>query len=415
MMPFYNIGIRAYRLAIGLASPFKKKAQFWVQGRKNWEQKLSQAIDSDSNWIWFHCSSLGEFEQGRPLIEAIKAKYHTYKILLTFFSPSGYEIRKNYAVADHVAYLPLDTRSNAKAFLEIVKPKLVFFVKYDLWLNFIAETHHRNIPMVLISVLLRADSKFLKSAFKKLYQEAFKSFSWIFTQDKVSKNLLTSFAQCQTISIAGDTRFDRVAELPAKFELIPAIEKFIGNRRCIVAGSPWPKDEAILLPTISNLRAENLCWIIAPHEIHPAHIDQHIAASNGRMAKFCAIEKCSDQTDILWIDNIGMLSRLYHYATLVYIGGGFGAGIHNTQEAAIYGNPVLFGPKFQNFKEAVDMVQDGGAIPVNSASELEKGISFWLNDSEELAKTRAQNIAYMQFCTGATKIILEKLDAENWL
>lgn len=415
MMPFYNIGIRAYRLAIGLASPFKAKAKLWIQGRKSWRKNLRKAIDSDSNWVWFHCSSLGEFEQGRPLIEAIKAKYPDYKILLTFFSPSGYEIRKNYALADHIAYLPLDTPSNAKAFLEIVNPKLVFFVKYDLWLNFIAETKRQKIPMVLISVLLRADSKFLKSAFKKLYQKAFQAFSWIFTQDEDSLVLLKNFAGCEAISVAGDTRFDRVAELPAKFIPIPEIDQFIAGRRCIVAGSPWPKDEAILLPTIAKMRQADLCWIIAPHEIHPAHIDQHIATSDGRMVKFSAMAHDDAKVDVLWIDNIGILSRLYHYSTLVYIGGGFGAGIHNTQEAAIYGNPVLFGPRFENFKEAVDMVKAGGAKAVHSADELENALSFWLQDADALAKTRAQNIAYMQACTGATEIILTKMDAEVWL
>jgi 3-deoxy-D-manno-octulosonic-acid transferase len=413
MMPLYNIGIRAYRSAIGLAMPFNQKARFWVKGRKNWRENLKKAIDSKSEWIWFHCSSLGEFEQGRPLIEAIKAKRPKLKILLTFFSPSGYEIRKNYEVADHVAYLPLDTKKNAQDFLDILNPKLVFFVKYDLWLNFIAETQAKGIPMILISVLLRADSRFLKSNFKSLYKKAFRGFRWIFTQDENSRQLLKSFAECDQISVAGDTRFDRVAQLPKKFVPIPEIEDFIMDRTCIVAGSPWPKDEAVLLPVISKLRRKDLCWIIAPHEIHPAHIDEHIDESEGKMAKFSEIEDKKPETDVLWIDNIGMLSRLYHYASIVYIGGGFGSGIHNTQEAAIYGNPILFGPNYSKFQEAVDMVAAGGALSIKTADELEAGILNWLDDPDRMAETGSQNIAYMNSCTGATNRILEKLDIEK--
>lgn len=413
MMPLYNIGIRAYRAVIGLAMPFNPKAKFWVKGRKNWREKLSNAIDHDSDWIWFHCSSLGEFEQGRPLIEAIKAQKPKFKILLTFFSPSGYEVRKNYEVADYVAYLPLDTKRNAQDFLAILKPKLVFFVKYDLWLNFIACTQARNIPIILISVLLRPESSFLKSNFKSLYKTAFQGFHWIFTQDEASSNLLRAFANCERLSVAGDTRFDRVAQLPKKFVPIPEIEGFINDRTCIVAGSPWPKDEAVLLPVISKLRRKDLCWIIAPHEIHPAHIDGHIDESEGKMAKFSEIEDATAKTDVLWIDNIGMLSRLYHYASIVYIGGGFGSGIHNTQEAAIYGNPILFGPNYSKFQEAVDMVNAGGAISIKSINELETGIVNWLDNIDALTKAGGQNMNYMIACTGATNRILEKLEAEN--
>jgi 3-deoxy-D-manno-octulosonic-acid transferase len=406
----YTFGIRMYGAGIVLATPFSDKAKKWRVGRRDWAKKLQKDIsDKPGDWIWFHCSSLGEFEQGRPLIEAIKQQYPEFRLLLTFFSPSGYEVRKNYPVADLVCYLPLDTPKNAARFLDLVKPRLAFFVKYDLWLNVIAETKRRNVPMLLVSALLRKDSKFLKSALKSEYLRAFRSFAWVFTQNDESADLLRAFANIAQISVTGDTRFDRVAQLPLKFEPVPGIAEFIRGRRCIVAGSPWPKDEAILLPTIAALRHPNLCWIIAPHEIHPSAIDAHIAAHPSQMAKFSALEKITPESDVLWIDNVGLLGRLYHYSALAYIGGGFGAGIHNTQEAAVYGNPVIFGPNFSKFQEAVDLVASGGAKSVASAAELQAAILFWLNDSNKLALTRADNCAYMLGQTGATEKILSKL------
>ncbi len=406
---FYNLGILLYGWAIRLASPFNRKAKLWVDGRKGWEKKLARALGDRKDWIWMHCSSLGEFEQGRPLIEAIKQQYPQQKILLSFFSPSGYEIRKNFAHVDHVCYLPLDTRRNARTFFDIVQPKLVIYVKYDLWLNFIAEAEVRKIHQILVSAILRKDSKFLKSGLRKQYQRAFHAFSWIFTQDQDTHRLLTELVQIDRISVAGDTRFDRVAELPAKYEAVLGVEAFIAGRRCIVAGSPWPKDEAILLPVINKMRRPDLCWILAPHEIHPQQIDHHIDHSGGKMIKYSQISGASPAADVLWIDNVGMLSRLYHDAALVYIGGGFGLGIHNTQEAAVYGNPIIFGPNYQKFQEAVDMIAAGGAISVTTADELEKAILHWLEDASLMLQTRNANQEYIQSKTGATAAIMVKM------
>ncbi|HEX2899427.1 MAG TPA: glycosyltransferase N-terminal domain-containing protein [Bacteroidia bacterium] len=414
MRLIYNIGIWTYRGAIGVASLFNEKARLWISGRWGWEERLREGIQREPGWIWFHCASLGEFEQGRPLIEAIKAHHPTQKILLTFFSPSGYELRKSYPHADYICYLPLDTAANARKFLDIVQPKLVFFVKYDLWLNFIAEAHRRSIHMVLVSVLVRKKSRFLKSWLKGSYRNAFRSFSWIFTQDKESAVLLENFTGGDRISVAGDTRFDRVAELPAKFQPVPGIDGFIRRRHCVVVGSTWPPDENILLPVIKAMRRADLCWIIAPHEIHPAQIDRHLAADPEYMVKYSAIDEANDSSDVLWIDNVGMLSRLYHSATLVYIGGGFGTGIHNTQEPAVYGNPVIFGPNFSKFQEAVDLVKQGGAVTVSDSDELRLALERWLGDPKLLAETRAANAAYIQSKTGATAAILTKLKFLNY-
>ncbi|MEM7037875.1 MAG: glycosyltransferase N-terminal domain-containing protein [Bacteroidota bacterium] len=410
MMFFYQTGIHLYGFGARVASLFSDKARKWVKGRKDWKASLRAKI-SDGNWIWFHCASLGEFEQGRKLMEEIRVKYPDYKLLLTFFSPSGYEIRKGYQGADHVCYMPLDTRSNVSSFLDIVQPKMVFIIKYELWLNYIFEAERRGIPMFLVSALVRESSKFLTSQLKGLYKKAFGAFSWIFTQDENSLKLLKAFAETDKLSVAGDTRFDRAAELPAKWEAVPGIAEFVGEKRCIVVGSPWPKDEAVVLPAIAALKDYDLKWIIAPHEIHPAEIDRHIRAYPGKMAKYSARDAITSETDVLWIDNVGMLSRLYKYSTLVYIGGGFGTAIHNTQEPAVYGNPVLFGPKFETFVEAVDMVQAGGAVSVQSTEEFVSAVKKWLDDPELLAQTRAQNTAYMQSMAGATEIVLRKLEA----
>lgn len=402
----YTLGIVLYGWALRLAAPFHGKAKKMVVGRRDWRKRLKEKVGA-GEWIWMHCASLGEFEQGRPLIEAIKAQNPQQKILLTFFSPSGYEIRKNYAQADHVAYLPLDTPGNAKAFLEIVRPKMAFFVKYDLWLNLLDRCYHEKVPVVLISALVRPDSSFLKSGLKGLYKQAFARMAWIFTQDDASLHLLQSFSGSSRISKAGDTRFDRAVQLPGQFKAVEGIAEFIGGRPCIVAGSPWPKDEALLLAAIEALRPLGVKWILAPHEIHADRIDGLIAESGGKMGKYSAFGQMGAEADVLWIDNIGMLSRLYYYASAVYIGGGFGAGIHNTQEAAVYGRAVVFGPRYGGFQEAVDMVAAGGAVSVNNAEELVAVLRRWLGDAELLRGLGEQNGVYMRSMAGATDRILE--------
>ncbi|MFM2376003.1 MAG: hypothetical protein RLZZ165_1100 [Bacteroidota bacterium] len=415
MSIFYTLGVLIYRSGIGIASIFHAKARLWIAGRRGWEGRLRAGMGDAGDWIWFHCSSLGEFEQGRPLIEAIKKEHPGQKILLSFFSPSGYEPRKGYPHADHICYLPLDTPGNARMFLDIVRPRLAVFVKYDLWLNFIHAAHSNGVPLVLISALVRKDSRFLNSVIKNAYRKAFAQFSWIFTQDAESAGLIGSFAGIHRISVAGDTRFDRAAELPQKFQPLPLIERFISGRRCIIAGSTWPDDEAIILPVIEEMRRNDLCWILAPHETHPRQIGHRIANSPGRMARYSELEGSSSSCDVLWIDNIGMLSTLYHYGDLAYIGGGFGRGIHNTQEAAVYGNPVIFGPNHSRFQEAVDMVGRGGAKSVSTAQELHSAILHWLDNPSLHAATRLGNISYMQSKKGATKAILAKLNLLGYL
>ncbi|MFN8396869.1 MAG: glycosyltransferase N-terminal domain-containing protein [Bacteroidia bacterium] len=411
----YHLGILVYRWAIGVSSIFNPKARLWISGRWGWEDKLREGIGTGGDWIWIHCASLGEFEQGRPVIEALKREHPQFRILLTFFSPSGYEVRKGYPHADFISYLPLDRVGNARAFLDIVKPRMAILVKYDLWLNFLFETHRRKIPLVLVSALVRPNSKFLKSFLKDEYRRAFRCFSWIFTQDSETKQLLEHFSGNPRISVAGDTRFDRVAELLHQPRPLPAIEEWVRGRKVIVAGSVWPEDERVLLPVIERLRRENLCWIVAPHEIHPAHIDSIIARDQARMAKYSRLPEVAAVSDVLWIDNVGMLSRIYQYSEMVYIGGGFGVGIHNTQEPAVYGNPVIFGPNHENFQEAVDMVKSGGAVSILTLEELERALLAWLDNPGLLSHVREENKQYMQSRTGATDAILTKLKFLHFL
>lgn len=409
LLLIYQLGILIYRWAIGVSSIFSSKARLWISGRWGWEDRLREGIGAGGDWIWIHCASLGEFEQGRPLIEALKGQHPEFRILLTFFSPSGFEVRKGYPHADHIAYLPLDTLGNAAAFLDIVQPRLAIFVKYDLWLNFLAETHRRKIPLILVSALVRPESRFLKSLLRAEYKKAFRLFSWIFTQDAQTKALLELFSGNPHISVAGDTRFDRVAELAEEPLPLPLIGDWLRGRRCIVVGSAWPEDERVLLPVIDRLRREELAWIVAPHEIHLHHIDAMVARQPGRTAKASLLPNAPPQSDVLWVDSVGMLSRIYQYSEMAYIGGGFGTGIHNTQEPAVYGNPVIFGPKYQKFQEAVDMVESGGAKPIRTSEELEAAILAWLDNPGLLAHVREENRSYMQSKTGATAAILTKL------
>lgn len=423
MRALYTFSIRMYSLAIRLAAPFYGKAKDWVKGRKNWKTGLRAAINAQSaskdapktEWIWFHCASLGEFEQGRNLIEWFKAEYPAKKILLTFYSPSGYNVRKSYAHADYVCYMPLDTPAQAKAFLDIVQPSMVFFIKYEIWVNFLLEMKARKLPVFLVSAYVKKNSKFFGSGLKSLYKQAFQAFSWIFTQDQDSLGIIRKNTQLTQLSVSGDTRFDRVVNLPDQFEEVKGIQEFVGETFCIVVGSSWEPDKELLFRSMNELKGIPIKWIIAPHEIHPKDIDEMIRQYPERMVKYSNIDYLEPEHDILWIDNVGMLNRLYHYADLAYIGGGFGSGIHNTQEPAAYGVPIAFGPKYHKFKEAVDLVALGCAYSVDSHPGFVRFFKRFHDDPEELAQTRKRIIAYIQEQSGATATITTHLKEKGFL
>lgn len=416
-----------------MASPFNPKARLWMEGRRSIFNHLEKAMNSHSApVIWMHCSSLGEFEQGRPLLERVKENHPSHKILITFFSPSGYEIRKNYEGADFVFYLPSDSKSNARRFVQLVKPVLVLWVKYDYWYYFLSTLKQNNIPVLLISGLFRNDQPFFKW-YGKLYRHMLESFRHLFVQTEASAQLLKSIGFGNNVTMVGDTRFDRVLQIARHFEPIDNIEQFCGNETVIVAGSTWIEDEEEL-DHYANTRYQ-IKFIIAPHDVSEQRLTEVEALFKNciRYSKLNKekIEGLHDQKNptqdqaaafglpparVLIIDNIGMLSRLYKYATICYIGGGFGYdGVHNVLEAAVYGKPILFGPEFEKYIEAVELIEKGAAHSIESAVEMEQlmddmlGNQAWLNDCGKSAGD------YVREKGGASEAILTFIQVNRLL
>lgn len=411
---FYNIFLLFYKTGIRIAAMGNSKARLWLKGRKNQFARLAAEFKSgNSQAVWVHCSSLGEFEQGRPVIEKIKQAYPHVNILLTFFSPSGYEIRKDYKGADGVFYLPLDSPGNAKKFLDTINPSLVVFIKYDYWYYYLAECKKRNIPLLMVSAIFRKDQPFFKW-YGGLHRKMLRCVTHFFVQDENSEQLLETLA-VNNVTIAGDTRFDRVAEIAENFQPIDGIEKFCSGSPVLVAGSTWPDDEKILKEATIGLKEIKL--IIAPHEIHKEHIVQ-LKLIFPQSILFSELQAANQQavtSNQLIIDNIGMLSRLYHYAAITYIGGGFNKGIHNTLEAAVHGKPVLFGPNYKKFKEAEDLIIKGGAEPVNSSAELSARIKKLLNEKEVMEKSGKAAGEFVRENRGATGKVLDYIQENRLL
>lgn len=384
---FYSFFLLIYKLGIRIAALFNTKAKKWVRGRENIFQKLEAAISKNEKIIWMHCASLGEFEQGRPVLEKLKKQYPGYKFLLTFFSPSGYEIRKDYDGTDWVFYLPMDGPTNANRFLKIVKPSLVVFVKYEFWYFYLRATRKQNIPLLLISAAFRKNQPFFKW-YGGLHRKMLSSFTHIFVQNKESKTLVDKIGFAESCSVSGDTRFDRVHEIANKSEPIPLIEQFIGNSKAIIAGSTWPEDEVVLQKAFSSINNPSLKLIIAPHEINEKHIADLLKLFPTAIRFSELIAHRSQLTTVLIIDNIGMLSRLYKYAWITYVGGAMNSrGIHNVLEAAVYNKIVLFGPVYEKYKEVIGLVKAGGGIPFNDikkdGSLLRQLIEGLLENKEE--------------------------------
>jgi len=369
MLLLYIIGIRLYTLLIRIFSLFNPKAKLFINGRKNVYTQIAQKINPSEKHIWFHFASLGEFEQGRPVLEKLKSLYPAKKIVVTFFSPSGYEIRKNYALAD-VFYLPIDTAANAKRFIASINPEMAIFTKYEFWHFYFKELKDQGIPLYVISGIFRESQAFFKW-YGGFYRNILKSVTYFFVQNKESEDLLKSIG-LNNVTINGDTRFDRVYENAQSPKQLNLIESFIGNAPTLVCGSTWPEDEKIL----SALPEKYSSWkfIIAPHEIHESHIEsieKQFSAGSMRFSIFSSSNQAPNaEHQTLIVDNIGMLSSLYQYGNVAYIGGGFGTGIHNTLEAAAFGLPVIFGPKYDKFQEAKDLIAIGAAKSISTTEEL---------------------------------------------
>ena len=403
----YGIAIFLYNLGIHLVALFNEKASLWVKGRKNIWTEIEQKVNQDDHPVWFHCASLGEFEQGRPVIEEYKKRKPDARILITFFSPSGYLIRKDYPGADYVFYLPLDLARNVKQFLKLVNPAFVVFVKYEFWYNYLYQLQLKKIPVFLISANFRWDQWFFKW-YGKSFREILKTFKHIFVQNEKSENILLEYG-FNKITVSGDTRFDRVSQIVNDRKVIPEAENFKQGKLLLVAGSTWKEDEAILIKFI-NRNNRDLKWIMAPHEINIPHIERIERLIRKPSVRFSEAQgRDISFADVLIIDNIGMLSSLYAYGNLAWVGGGFGRGIHNILEPATFGIPVFFGPNYKKFQEAVDLVRLKGAFVINSYEEFINCINPLLSSKELLENTGEINSDYIHINIGAKDKIVNKL------
>lgn len=408
----YTGAIQLYALTVSAVAPFHKKARLMRAGQAQTAAILREKIDRQAKYIWFHASSLGEFEQGRPMIEQIRKTHPEYKILLTFFSPSGYEVRKNYAGADVVCYLPFDTPGRVEQFLDLANPVMAIFIKYEFWGNYLHTLQRRGIPVYIISAIFRREQLFFQW-FGRPYRKMLNCFNHLFVQDERSKALLEEYG-IHNVTVAGDTRFDRVIDVYHQAKQIPVVERFVKGTDgqqppfVFVAGSSWPEDEAIFIPYFE--RHPGMKLIIAPHEIHEGHlksIEARLHRPTIRLSQATA-QNVADK-DCLIVDSFGLLSSLYRYGQIAYIGGGFGAGIHNTLEAAVYGMPVLFGPRFQKFKEAKDLIAVGGAFTFDTAPTFASRMDMLLSTPKALQQSSQAAGHFVQSHGGATAIILKEI------
>jgi len=406
MKLLYNIGIFIFDVITYLVSPFHSKASLLINGRKNWQNKIREKIKPGSRTIWIHCASLGEFEQGRPVIEAIKREMPQLKILLTFFSPSGYEIRKNYPDADCIVYLPSDTRGNALKFINLVNPEFVIFVKYEFWHNYISVLYNIRIPLYLISAIFRSEQHFFKW-YGSFFRDMLRKFTRIFVQDQNSLDLLSGL-DLKNISLSGDTRFDRVVTISGTARDIPQLKQFRGGEKLFLAGSSWKQDEEIIAQYI-NRYPGRMKWVFAPHLTDKPNVDRLEKLFNVSVVRFSEFNLETSSARVMIIDNIGMLSSAYQYAYVAAIGGGFGKGIHNILEPACWGIPVMFGPNHKKFREAVDLINEKGAMTFDSIGSFSDILDKWLTDELFYLKSAKTAGDYIHKNTGATIKILQEI------
>ncbi|MCQ2343743.1 MAG: 3-deoxy-D-manno-octulosonic acid transferase [Paludibacteraceae bacterium] len=403
-MVIYNLAIRLYKFGIFVASMFNPVIRRMREGERQTISLIKSSRKPGERWVWVHAASLGEFEQGRPLIERIKKGNPEYKVLLTFFSPSGYNVRKNYDKADMVCYLPLDTRSNAKRFVEALRPEKVYIVKYEFWLNYLANLRKNNIETYIISAIFRAQQPFFKW-YGGVFRKCLKTFRRLYVQNEESKRLLKGIG-VTNVSVTGDTRFDRVSDIAAAAKQLPKVASFAAGHTTIVVGSSWQPDEALLLPYINEHCKNGVRMIIAPHHVEPDRIKELTSMLKCRYILYSEVK---DDTlmdaDVLVINTIGILSSIYQYGQVAYIGGGFGVGIHNTLEAAVWGMPVVFGPNYKKFKEACELIECGGAVSITDIESCGKALDGYIKDNGKAANAAKE---YVSTHIGATDIIYKE-------
>lgn len=404
----YTIGIYLYMLAVKLAALFgHKKAERLIEGHREIFSSLEKGIKEGNDYVWFHASSLGEFEQGRPLIERFRATHPEYRVVLTFFSPSGYRSARNYQQADVVCYLPFDTPANVRRFLDIVNPKMVFFVKYEFWLNYLSALKKRDIPTYIVSSIFRKEQVFFRW-WGGFYRKALHCFTHLFVQNESSKELLASIG-VKNVTVVGDTRFDRVAKIAEQAHLLPLVASFVEDgKKIFIAGSSWGPDEDVYIPYFNRTSGWKL--IIASHEVNEERIKQIEEQVRGLCVRYtqATIEEVRSAKCLI-IDCFGLLSSIYRYGTVAYVGGGFGVGIHNVLEAAVYGIPVFFGPNNYKFQEAQQLKACGGGIEISSRAEFEEKIAAMDKDSSVIENAGDAAGKYVSQNAGASARIFEVL------
>jgi 3-deoxy-D-manno-octulosonic-acid transferase len=411
----YNLIIYLYLLGVAVYSLFNEKVRKMWRGEREAFRILREKVDPDAKYVWFHAASLGEFEQGRPLMERLRKDYPEYKILLTFFSPSGYEVRKNYEGADIICYLPLDTITNARRFLRIVRPVMAFFIKYEFWYNYLHILKHRQVPVYSVSSIFRPEQVFFKW-YGRQYGRVLNCFTHFFVQNEISKELLGKI-HIKNVTVVGDTRFDRVLQIKEAAKHLPIVETFKHDANVFVAGSSWPPDEEIFIPYFKKHQEWKM--IIAPHVIGEDHLRQIEKLLEGRkVIRYSSVDETNlpsmkaelQAADVLIIDCFGLLSSIYHYGEIAYVGGGFGVGIHNVLEAAVWDVPVFFGPNNQRFQEAQGLKAAGGGFDFETYEAFEHQMDIFLTDGEKLRAAGVQAGKFVQSLAGATEKVLSSVD-----
>ncbi|MBO0331331.1 3-deoxy-D-manno-octulosonic acid transferase [[Muricauda] lutisoli] len=405
----YNILINLAWLVLKVVALFNAKIKLFVQGRKSTFPLLEEQLSQTDKTIWMHVASLGEFEQGLPILERLRSNYPEHKLVLSFFSPSGYEVKKDTPVADVVVYLPMDSSYKAKRFLSLVNPELAIFVKYEVWPNYLYHLKKRNTPTILVSAIFSERQIYFKS-FGGFMRESLRKFDHYFVQDKKSKVLLESIG-LNNSSIGGDTRLDRVSEILKRDNHLDFMDRFKNNQMCLVAGSTWPEDEKILINYMNNSN-EKVKYVIAPHEIKPTHIDKIASALKKSVVRYSELGNQNlKEVDVLIIDTIGLLTKIYSYANIAYVGGGFATGLHNTMEPAVFGIPIIIGPQFEGFKEAEDLVNEGGIIPVSSQDSFDNLMGELLNKPISIKNIGDINSNYIISNRGAADLIMKYISS----
>lgn len=409
----YNIGTNLAHFALKCASPFNQKIKSGVLGRKNTFNTLQKSLNTNDKTLWFHCASLGEYEQGLPVFKALRAHYKAHKIVLSFFSPSGYQIRKNTPIADIVVYLPLDTKTNAKRFLDYVNPELTVFVKYDIWPNFLNELKSRNLRAILISAAFRNNQSYFKFYGKQLRTALF-AFEHIFTQNESSKTLLESI-NYKNVTVSGDTRFDRVSSQLDLDNNLDFIESFKQNKVCIVVGSSWPEDDTLFINYINSEATENEKFIIAPHNIKSTQIKNLQKKLKTTSVLFSEKDKNQLETaQVFIIDTIGLLTKIYNYADIAYVGGAMGTtGLHNTLEPAVFGVPIIIGNNHSKFPEAKAMISINGMFSISNQNEFNAILNKLIKNKEARIQSGNNNLNYINKNAGAVTKILGHLNINN--